>query len=59
MYVNFSDFGETWPEYSSDISAECDVLMKLEIFFPCDFPKYDNNLSIFQGAKEEPGVKVP
>ena len=41
------DFGETWPEYSSDISAEFDVLMKLEIFFLCDFPKYDNNSSIF------------
>ena len=33
--------------------------MKFEIFFPCDFPNNDNNLSIFLGAKEEPDVKAP
>ena len=61
MYINFSDFDETWPEHSSDISAECDALMNFEIFFSYDFPNYDNNLhvSILWGAKEEPDVKVP
>ena len=29
------------------------------MFFLCDLPNYDNNLSIFKEAKGEPGVKVP
>ena len=33
--------------------------MKFEIFFLCDFPNYDNNLIISQGAEGKLGVKVP
>jgi len=47
-YVDLSDFNETWPKSSSDISApKCVRLLRKSEYFSCDFPLSNNNQKIF------------
>ena len=47
-YVDLSDFNETWPKCSSDISAAKGVrLLRKSKYFSCDAPSSNSSQKIF------------